>query len=167
VVSQVPTAVPASPSLVAPSLPSVSPTAATTTPPTIAPSPTATLQPTASPAPSPTVVPSGPAGAFHLPKRQQLASFVFRNGQGGCLGALSTFSRTGTFFEQGGGGLRLEIGGATELGAFTTTGDFDIGGADPLAHWHGRLTSTGGQAIYQIADAKGCVEMYEVAIAFL
>jgi hypothetical protein len=109
---------------------------------------------------------SSTSAGFHLPRQPQPATFVFTNGRGGCGGLATSFQNTGSFLEQGGGGLRLDVGNATDLGSIQPNGVFDVGGAQPPNHWQGQLTTTGGTARYQVANTSGCVETYDVAISF-
>ena len=65
------------------------------------------------------------------------------------------------------GELTLSMGIQSDIGTLGNDGVFDMAGIDPFNHWHGRLTTTGGAAEYQVVTPTGCTQTYAVTIDFL
>jgi hypothetical protein len=72
----------------------------------------------------------------------------------------------GTLVERPDRRLEINLDGRVLIGRLQGSGAFDAAAADPLELWTGRLTAAGGRAHREVSSTAGCVQAYEVVIAF-
>jgi hypothetical protein len=144
---------------------------AVTVPPGTGPSatpPASSVQPSATPSSPvrPSATPPAGGGDYRLPVDPQPAIALFRNGTGGCA-LPPTFGAPVSFTSPASGRIRILDPTSPEaaVGTLGRDGSFDAAGADPLRHWQGTLTLSGGTGTYQVINGS-CIERYDVLITF-